>query len=258
MSNEDMKENKSPVFVVHPIEGNVDILRGLAKQIKAPVYGLQCTDTCPLSTINELAKHYVQQVKSVQKQGPYVIIGYSFGACVAFEMGIQLEAAGERVKLLLLDGSHAYVAMYTKNKKSDANAEQSEALVYFANQFKEVDQPKLISELVSLKTMDDRLERISRVLKGSLPYSDSDIKSAAASFYYKLVAADTYKPKTNFKGDITLVKAKDTYVLLNEDYGLNSVCKQKVNIELLEGNHRSILRGPTVEKIANILHSIAA
>lgn len=85
----------------------------------------------------------------MQSEGPYTLLGYSFGACVAFEMGVQLESSGETVKLLLLDGSPAYVATHTgkaRNQKiirGDTKAEQSEALVYFILQFKEVDQQKV-------------------------------------------------------------------------------------------------------------------
>ncbi|KAK4877606.1 hypothetical protein RN001_010112 [Aquatica leii] len=248
---------KSPIFVVHPIEGTVHSLQNLADQIQVPVYGLQCTSTCPVESINDLAKYYVNQVKSVQKKGPYTLIGYSFGACVAFEMGLQLETLGEQVKLLLLDGSHSYVATHTKNKKKgDTALEQSGALAYFILQFKEVDQPKLIMELTALKSWEERLNRATQVLSGNTPYSDKDVKAAANSFYFKLVAADKYKPSTNFKGEITLVKAVDNYVSAGEDYGLNSVCKQKVVVQPLEGNHRSILQGTTVQKIADILHGI--
>ncbi|KAF2898262.1 hypothetical protein ILUMI_07913 [Ignelater luminosus] len=252
------KDNKNPVFVIHPIEGGVHALQTLADQINIPVYGLQCTSTCPMNSINDLAKHYIKQIKTVQIKGPYTIIGYSFGACVAFEMGIQLEAAGERVKLLLLDGSHSYVATHTKNKKGDVAVEQSEALVFFILQFKEVDQQKLVTELSSMKSWDERLNRAAEVLSGITPYNNNDIKLAAASFYHKLVAADKYKPSTNFKGEVTLVKAIDNFVSAGEDYGLNAVCKQKIAVQSLQGNHRSILKGQTVQQIAGILHSIVS
>lgn len=51
----------------------------------------------------------------MQSEGPYRIAGYSFGACVAFEMCSQLQAQGRTVDyLFLFDGSHSYVAAYTQ------------------------------------------------------------------------------------------------------------------------------------------------
>lgn len=54
-------------------------------------------------------------VRQVQPEGPYRIAGYSFGACVAFEMCCQLQRQSRTVEnLFLFDGSHSYVAAYTQ------------------------------------------------------------------------------------------------------------------------------------------------
>nr|XP_022904132.1 fatty acid synthase isoform X2 [Onthophagus taurus] len=264
MSSKNTDNKMTPVFVLHPIEGVVNALNELAKQIQAPVYGLQCTKSTPLNTIGELAGFYIDEIKTVQPKGPYTLIGYSFGACVAFEMGVQLEENGEKVKLMLLDGSPAYVATHTgkartqKLIRGEASAEQSEALVYFILQFKEIDQQKTVSEMLSLKTWEERLARATQILSGSTPFPSEQLAAAAASFYFKLVAADKYKPTKQFQGDVTLVRAIDNYVQMGDDYGLSAVCKQKVSVLPLEGNHRSILGGQTVLKIADILHQSIA
>ncbi|XP_060535886.1 fatty acid synthase [Cylas formicarius] len=247
-----------PVFIVHPIEGFIDALRVLAKNIEASVYGLQCTARAPLDTVNHLANYYVQQIKSVQPKGPYTLIGYSFGACIAFEMGLILEKLNESVKLLLIDGSPTYVATHTGKARSKMNigevAEQSEALCYFILQFKEVDQQAVVGELSSLKSLKDRVARTVQILSGAVPFPEDQISAAALSFYQKLKAADQYKPSGKFKGAVTLVKASDNYVQIDEDYGLSQVCQQKVKVDSLKGNHRSILLSGSVEQIANILH----
>lgn len=142
----DVKAN--PVFVVHPIEGVVKSLETFAKELQVPVYGLQCTSKTPLDTIGDLASFYMSQMKTIQPKGPYTVIGYSFGATVAFEMGVQFEAIGEKVKLFLIDGSPTYVATHTgkarvQKIRGNTVAEQSEALVYFILQFKEVDLQKV-------------------------------------------------------------------------------------------------------------------
>lgn len=56
-----------------------------------PVYGIQCTKDAPLTSIDDLADFYIRQIRTVQPYGPYIITGYSYGACVAFEMALQLE-----------------------------------------------------------------------------------------------------------------------------------------------------------------------
>lgn len=160
------------LFMVHPIEGQVSALKvelkstlllpnllpksnnhtsisqALAYQLPCPVYGLQCTASAPLTSVQDLAKYYVEQVKSVQMKGPYQILGYSFGAAIAFEMGTLLEGEKEEVRLMLLDGSPSYVATHTGNYKTrndkSENSYDADALTYFIMQFRNVDQSKVI------------------------------------------------------------------------------------------------------------------
>lgn len=54
-------------------------------------------------------------MRKIQPQGPYRIIGYSYGACIGFEMATMLqESDGEESieRLILLDGSHLYMQTY--------------------------------------------------------------------------------------------------------------------------------------------------
>lgn len=68
-------------------------------------------------------------MKQIQPEGPYRIAGYSFGACVAFEMCSQLQgqqnASHALNSLFLFDGSHSFVAAYTqvRNTKKIFNVE---------------------------------------------------------------------------------------------------------------------------------------
>lgn len=84
---------------------------------------------------------FFQSIKNIQKSGPYLLSGYSFGACVAMEITAQLEAAGETIsQLTLLDGSHNFVSVYTgmyRDKKTiDSEAmSETEALLNFVYQF---------------------------------------------------------------------------------------------------------------------------
>ena len=82
-----------------------------------------------------------QKVQGTQAGGPYRLAGYSFGACIAFEMALQLERAGQHLEsLVLLDGSHSYVAAHTQLYKEklttgDEAQAESEALCAFMVQF---------------------------------------------------------------------------------------------------------------------------
>jgi len=95
-------------FCVHGVGGNVLGFRELARQLapEYPLYGLQSRgldgNASPFSQVEEMASHYIREIRSVQPEGPFLIGGYSFGGLVAYEMARQLTAGGEQVALLAL------------------------------------------------------------------------------------------------------------------------------------------------------------
>ena len=58
--------------------------------------------TAPLYRVEDIAADNLVEVRRVQSAGPYFLAGACYGARVAYEMARQLEAAGERVGLLLM------------------------------------------------------------------------------------------------------------------------------------------------------------
>jgi acyl transferase domain-containing protein/thioesterase domain-containing protein len=97
--------SKPPFFCVHPWVGLVYPYYDLANELGSdqPFSGLQSVGMYgqPDRTIEEMATHYIEALRSVSK-GPYLLGGWSFGGLVAFEMAQQLHRAGEEVALLAL------------------------------------------------------------------------------------------------------------------------------------------------------------
>jgi thioesterase domain-containing protein/acyl carrier protein len=70
-----------------------------------PLYGLRSQGHCgePVQhTVSEMAAHYVQVIRAVQRNGPYYLGGFCFGGMVAYEMARLLTAQGQDVALLAL------------------------------------------------------------------------------------------------------------------------------------------------------------
>src|SRR5262249_34095719 len=99
--------SKPPMFCVHEVGGYL-YYRDLANHLGSdqPLFGLQprgLDGNCPLlESIEQMAAHYVSEVRSVRPQGPYFLAGFSFGGVVAFEMARQIEAQGGKVALLAM------------------------------------------------------------------------------------------------------------------------------------------------------------
>ncbi len=70
-----------------------------------PVYALESRGMRgqpEFERIDEMAAHYVREIRAVQPQGPYYLAGYCFGGNVAFEMARQFSAAGDKVAMVAL------------------------------------------------------------------------------------------------------------------------------------------------------------
>ncbi|KPJ07407.1 Fatty acid synthase [Papilio machaon] len=250
-----------PVFMVHPIEGVVRALAGVARAVRAPALGLQCVAAAPLTDMTALAAFYVRQVRAAQPHPPYTLLGYSFGASVAFEMALQLEQAGCETRLVLVDGSPAYVATHTTRGKAkraarSAATDEADALTYFTQLFVEIDANKVFSELEALGGWEARVQHVTALLRGVTPHAPAALAAAAHSFYRKLVAGDTYRPARRLRAPVTLFTARDNYVTLGEDYGLAEVCAGPLNTLQLAGTHRSILTGEAARAIADHLSAL--
>ena len=71
-----------------------------------PVYSFKAAGTEdmgePHTTIEQIAKANIADIRETQASGPYIIAGHCFGGITALEMAAQLEKQGEQVALLAL------------------------------------------------------------------------------------------------------------------------------------------------------------
>ena len=99
--------SKLPIFGVHGAPGDILFYRELARYLgpDQPFYGLQAQglDGKQLAParIEDMAAHYVQEIRRAQSHGPYLLAGYSLGAVLAYEMAQQLKKQSEEVALLI-------------------------------------------------------------------------------------------------------------------------------------------------------------
>uniref|UniRef100_A0A7N5ZVY8 Fatty acid synthase n=1 Tax=Anabas testudineus TaxID=64144 RepID=A0A7N5ZVY8_ANATE len=260
-----VQSQERPLFLVHPIEGSVGAFKSLASKLSVPCYGLQCTKAAPLDSIQSLAAYYMNCIRQIQPEGPYRIAGYSFGACVAFEMCSQLQAQNQPVEyLFLLDGSHSYVAAYTQRYRAKLTPgnefeAETEALCAFIQQFTGIEYNKLLETLLPLSDLDARVNKaVDLITSNHKNISHDLLHFAASTFYYKLKAADSYVPETKYHGSVTLLRAKTSSEYeqtLGADYKLSEVCDGKVSVHIIEGDHRTFLEGQGVQSISNIILS---
>ncbi|OZM71252.1 non-ribosomal peptide synthetase [Amycolatopsis antarctica] len=97
-----------PVFCVHPLSGISWLYAGLLGHIDRahPVYGIEPlgpggVDELPRS-LDEMVERYVAQMRAAAPEGPYHLLGWSFGGIVAHEIAARLHEQGATTGLVLL------------------------------------------------------------------------------------------------------------------------------------------------------------
>ena len=95
-------------FCIHPAGGHVFCYSKLARLLgtERPFYGIQAQgldeSLPPQLSIQAMASRYVEELRRVQPNGPFLLGGWSMGGVVAFELAQQLLSLGEEIALLAL------------------------------------------------------------------------------------------------------------------------------------------------------------
>jgi thioesterase domain-containing protein len=218
--------NRPPLFFAHAAGGDVFCYAALAHQLgtEQSFYGLQsfglAAGHSPLTDIPEMASRYLEEVRRVQPEGPYLLGGWSIGGNIAFEMAQQLQRAGQEVALLVLIDT--FSPTVTEN-----------AL--------EVDE-------------ETRLQRFKFEIA-----TKPDIDSEEFSRLYQVFCANidammNYEPKS-YPGRITFLRASERLGGPRYDPAQDwrLLAADGVDVHMMPGNHYSILKEPAVLALADRL-----
>jgi oxalate---CoA ligase len=99
--------SRPAIFFIHPAPGTLGY-QSLVRHLSAdqPAYELQAhgpgPDRIRFADIEEMAAHYVSEIRRLQRTGPYYLGGFCFGGIIAFEAAKQIFSQGEDVAFLFL------------------------------------------------------------------------------------------------------------------------------------------------------------
>ncbi|HSS51098.1 MAG TPA: amino acid adenylation domain-containing protein, partial [Thermoanaerobaculia bacterium] len=270
--------SKPPFFCVAPGHGGVLCYLSIAQHmgIERPFYGLQWPDLeqtqDPYLSIEEIACRYIEALRHVRPQGPYLLGGWSFGGLVAFEMARQLTAEGERVEhLALLD---------TRTPEAEAELfEMEEPLMKayllvehaksMAGPSTDDELPLSPRDLLGLD-LDQQLDFLiwTLQLQERLPseFGPAMIRRYLEVRLARMVAIRNYVPKL-YRGRITLYRCEDIYRKAsldevravferadqNRTYGWKRFTAEPVEVQDIPGNHETLVYEPSSRVLAQRL-----
>ncbi|OHU90238.1 MULTISPECIES: non-ribosomal peptide synthetase [Pseudoalteromonas] len=229
----------APTLVaIHPVEGTAGgymrLLEGIDAQANILAFErpeLADSDTVTYKTIETLANTYCQGLQNYD--GELILIGWSLGGTIAFEMASNLEAMGKKVThLIMLDSyfaSHRVIA----NKLPPLQEQETFSSEQWQGIYKEIAQIAKDSLNLSLISRSNTLSEVA-VLNA--------------------IAQENYTPHGKLSCAVTRFVAGESDIKLDDtlsqytDGGLEEIT--------LSANHYSIMTQPAVTEISNYLNRI--
>lgn len=102
--------NKRPLFYVHGLSGHGSYLKlGRYLHPDRPFYGLKAVgldgEKAPYTRMEDMVAYYIQEIQTVQPEGPYLLGGLCIGGVIALEMAQQLRKRSQEVSLVVMADS---------------------------------------------------------------------------------------------------------------------------------------------------------
>jgi amino acid adenylation domain-containing protein len=235
--------SKRPLFCIHAGGAHVFFYNGLTKylSVEQPVYAIQPQGLDGLKeyhlTIEEMATHYIKEVRKVQPEGPYQLLGTCFSNAVCLEMAIQMEAMGLEVSMYIVDSAPAHLIPLEKSKPVQRFIrilqDQNWSLLYrkLRRRF------FIVKKKVVVKKESDAQRRLREMIHS----------------LNSLYAAYTWKP---FGGKITLIRSTQFAHREGKQFHLKqwkSLAKGGLEVHVVEGRHLTIFEEPAVQGLAEKL-----
>ncbi|PYT45317.1 MAG: non-ribosomal peptide synthetase [Acidobacteria bacterium] len=249
----------APFFCVHSLGTNLVSYAQLARQIglDQPFYGLQPIGLdgreSPHTRVEDMAAHYLREIRAIQPEGPYHLGGVCLGGVVAFEMAQQLHAAGQQVEsLLLIDAGFPGRPKHMRERMQSSGLT---ALVdyYLGEVLLRSPKEKLAYLATRFKNLLRRSVRACLRLSKSLTFQASRGEGTNLEQFIQRVkqanaqAGDSYLPQ-HYPGKVTLFWCSDTPLRAYRDRRLawSQVAGGGLEVHAIPGNHLSMVDYPHV------------
>ena len=241
--------DRPPYFVVSPFLITALSFAGLARGLgpDQPLYVFQPqgmdSDAEAHTSVEQMAAHYIAEMRQVQRAGPYHLGGHCAGNWVAFEMAYQLQQAGEEVAaLVLVDSEPPGIEPPPRN-----------AALHLARRAVHYARDRRLRHGLAWQVGLLRERRKARRAGHADDARVAGVRAAHAEAHRR------YRGRT-VAGDATLVRSEESTILADKDWHLRwaEVITGTLRVAVVPGTHATLLRAGNVEVLASIVTSTLA
>lgn len=256
--------DKLPFFCMHGAGGDISQYFKLSKILgeEYPFYGLEHgpdPEQPKIISVEETASRYLQEIRKVQPNGPYLLGGHCYGGVLAFEMAQQLEKQGQAVGLVAIID-----AILPEKTIESTDDDDAKFLLRIAEEIKtenNIDFSVPFAEIRDL-ALDEQLNLFNK--KANFLFSDAELKDFLG--HYQLFKANVkamrdYVPQI-YPHSLTVFRAEEEIIhdFDNPEWSTDDIfigwdrCSSK-STQVIEvpGNHFSVLMEPHIHKLAKEL-----
>jgi len=242
---------KCPFFVVPAHSGHVKLLHKLEQYLdpEQPLYGFQARGVDgheePHTSLETMAAQYIEEMRVIQPEGPYLIGGHCFGAMVVFEMAQQLRANGQRIALLVLLDAMPFPGFYTRN------------LDYYLR--RAIYHLKRRPHLLFSYIIDHLRQRM--IGAELIPFGSRSRSKVAASLARversAFIAALCYEPK-RYSGEMVCIWSDELAHISGFQSAWAKLCEKRIDSYVIPGTQLELFDEPNVGTLAAQLNSCIA
>jgi thioesterase domain-containing protein len=261
---------RPPFFCIHPAGGDVLCFFALARHVGAdqPFYGIQARgledDAEPFVTLEEMAAHYVGELRRVQPTGPYHLGGWSFGGLAAFEMACQLAGQGQEVGFLaVLDtgpGLPQGEAAAAPETSEDDDTPWLLTIARYLRGLRSADLGVTAADLAPLAPEERLRAFVERLRAAGVIHAGEDglaqLRRLLRVYKSSVRSYRSYQPRP-FPGTVTLFRAEAAGFdpSLGADLGWSGHTPLPVAVHEVPGDHITLLAEPHVAVLAGRLRA---
>jgi thioesterase domain-containing protein len=260
-----------PLFFVHSALGSTGYYANLARAMSgdAPIYGINSVglfgDAAPLLSFEEMAARYIEAMRNVSPQGPYLVAGHSMGAYIAFEMCLQLGEIEAPHCLIIDQAAPSYAGFGTLISNAEVGDAVAALISVIAALYSQPLPAPLATIRETLSGLDEgrQLSQITVWLKALRFLPQSASEESAGAFLGVLMANTAAETKwspgeRSYAGTLTVIQAEDS-IHPEEAYALwRNHCTQSVRHYSTPGNHATTMTPPHVQRLAALIDACRA
>ncbi|HAF13803.1 MAG TPA: non-ribosomal peptide synthetase [Blastocatellia bacterium] len=246
--------SRPPLFCVHAAGANVLIYRPLSRHLgnDQPVYALQAQgldgQARPLTRVEDMAALYIKEMRAFQPEGPYFLLGASFGGLAIYEMAQQLLAQDQEVALLAMLNTSCPVYTLAKRMRCHVGHLMQHGPRFYAMEVGKAVKRRLTKQVAEENNASGNSSapdpEIQKLLEKDSGADESLVRTVVAI----LAAEGQYVPARQvYPGKITLFWAHDA----GRDFEDNRLAWRRIaaggfDLHVVPGTHTSMREEPNV------------